>query len=106
MVSVPAAASTPQSIPAAETVRVMVAAIGLAFTEVSVRASNGRCHAQVSDTGVGLQHGRSAGLGTGLSSLRERLRLTFGEEARLTLTAISPHGTCADLDIPAWPTTS
>jgi hypothetical protein len=74
--------------------------------DVSVRAGNGRCHAQVSDTGVGLQHGRSAGLGTGLSSLRERLRLTFGEEARLTLTAITPHGTCADLDIPAWPTTS
>ncbi len=74
--------------------------------DVSVRVGNGRCHAQVRDTGVGLQHGQSAGLGTGLSSLRERLRLTFGEEAHLTLTAIAPHGTCADLDIPAWPTTS
>ena len=40
MVSVPAAASTPQSMPAADTVRVMVAAIGLAFTEVSVLASS------------------------------------------------------------------
>ncbi len=74
--------------------------------DVSVRAGNGRCHAQVRDTGIGLQHGRNAGLGTGLSSLRERLRLTFGEEAQLTLTAIAPHGTCADIYIPAWPTTS
>jgi hypothetical protein len=39
MVSTPAAASRPQSMPAAETVRVMVAAMGLASTEVSVRAS-------------------------------------------------------------------
>ena len=37
MVSTPAAASTPQSIPEAETVRVMIAAIGLAFTAVNVR---------------------------------------------------------------------
>ena len=40
MVSTPAAASTPQSIPAAPTVRVMVAAIGLASTLVNVRLSS------------------------------------------------------------------
>lgn len=40
MVSTPAAASTPQSMPEAETVRVITAAIGLALTEVSVRASS------------------------------------------------------------------
>ncbi|MNZ91355.1 hypothetical protein D3C78_1103350 [compost metagenome] len=40
MVNTPAAASTPQSIPDAETVRVITAAIGLAFTEVRVRASS------------------------------------------------------------------
>ncbi len=38
IVSVPAAASRPQSTPMAETVRVMVAAIGLASVVVSVRA--------------------------------------------------------------------
>ena len=38
--STPAAASSPQSIPEAETVRVMMAAIGLASTEVNVRASS------------------------------------------------------------------
>ena len=40
MVSTPAAASTPQSIPAAPCVRVMMAAIGLASTVVSVRDSS------------------------------------------------------------------
>src|SRR5215213_6358411 len=40
MVSTPAAASRPQSIPEAETVRVMMAEIGLALTDVSVRASS------------------------------------------------------------------
>ncbi len=40
MVSTPAAASRPQSIPEAETVRVMIAEIGLALTDVSVRASS------------------------------------------------------------------
>ena len=40
MVNTPAAASTPQSMPEADTVRVITAAIGFALTEVSVRASN------------------------------------------------------------------
>src|SRR5258707_14019896 len=40
MVKTPAAANSPQSIPDAETVRVMVAEIGLAATEVSVRGSS------------------------------------------------------------------
>ena len=40
MVSTPAAASTPQSIPDAPIVRVMMALIGLASTEVSVLASS------------------------------------------------------------------
>src|ERR1700730_11448239 len=40
MVKTPAAASNPQSIPAAETVRVMTAEIGLAATDVRGRASS------------------------------------------------------------------
>ena len=38
MVSTPAAASTPQSMPEADTVRVIVATMGLASTLVKVRA--------------------------------------------------------------------
>src|SRR5690606_39635498 len=40
VVSTPAAASTPQSMPEADTVRVITATMGLALTEVRVRASS------------------------------------------------------------------
>jgi len=39
--------------------------------------------------------------GTGLSNLRERLQLAFGDAARLTLDAVPPHGTNAALVLPA-----
>lgn len=44
IVSTPAAASTPQSRPEAETVRVIVAAIGLASVVVRVRAISSSTH--------------------------------------------------------------
>ena len=57
------------------------------------------------DTGVGLQPSGQQrtgdGLGTGLSTLRERLKLTFGGDAQLRLTEMQPHGVCAELDFPA-----
>ena len=59
-----------------------------------------RCVMRVKDTGVGLKN-VSRGLGTGLSTLRERLKLAFGGDAQLTLTEIAPHGVCAELSIPA-----
>ena len=68
--------------------------------EVSVALREGRCSARVIDTGVGLQHA-GEGLGTGLSTLRERLQLAFGGEARLSLTGLVPHGVCAEIDFPA-----
>ncbi|HEU5135894.1 MAG TPA: histidine kinase [Steroidobacteraceae bacterium] len=58
-----------------------------------------RCVVRVKDTGVGLKT-VSRGLGTGLSTLRERLKLAFGGDAQLTLTEIAPHGVCAELSIP------
>lgn len=68
--------------------------------EVSITLREGRCSARVIDTGVGLRQG-SDGLGTGLSTLRERLQLAFGGDARLSLTGVVPHGVCAELDFPA-----
>ena len=44
IVKVPAAARTPQSSPEAETVRVMMAEMGLAATDVRVLASNNSTH--------------------------------------------------------------
>jgi hypothetical protein len=58
-----------------------------------------RCVLRVKDTGVGLQT-LSHGLGTGLSTLRERLKLAFGGDAQLTLTEVVPHGVCAEISFP------
>ena len=55
---------------------------------------------RVSDTGVGLPP-TSDGLGTGLSSLRERVQLILGATAALRVRALDPHGVCAELDLPA-----
>jgi hypothetical protein len=68
--------------------------------EVSVTLRDGRCFARVIDTGVGLQQAGS-GLGTGLSTLRERMQLAFGGDAQLRLSGIVPHGVCAELEFPA-----
>lgn len=68
--------------------------------DISVRLWDRRCQVRVADSGVGLQQtGRSDG--TGLATLRERLELAFGGDARLRLCAIEPHGVCAELDFPA-----
>jgi signal transduction histidine kinase len=67
--------------------------------DVDVWLRDGRCHVRVTDTGVGLQS-KSGGLGTGLSTLRERLQLAFGGDAQLRLTEVQPHGVCAELEFP------
>jgi hypothetical protein len=68
--------------------------------EIDVRLSAGRCVASVSDTGVGLKTlGR--GLGTGLESLRERMKLAFGTDAQLALREVMPHGVQAEVSFPA-----
>jgi hypothetical protein len=67
--------------------------------EVSVRRAAGRCTARVSDTGVGLQSG-SQGLGTGLQSLRERLRLAWGDTAELRLSEVQPQGVAVEVEFP------
>ena len=55
---------------------------------------------RVIDTGLGLTS-TGNGLGTGLSTLRERLQLAFGGDAHLRLTEVEPHGVRAELDFPA-----
>ena len=68
--------------------------------DVDVWLRDGRCRVRVVDTGVGLKTPGS-GLGTGLSTLRERMQLAFGGDAQLHLTEIEPHGVCAELNFPA-----
>jgi LytS/YehU family sensor histidine kinase len=71
--------------------------------EVDVLLRDERCCVRVSDTGAGLRATRSrhASLGTGLSTLRERLKLAFGGDADVRLTEAKPHGVCAELSFPA-----
>lgn len=68
--------------------------------DITVLRDGARCRVRVSDTGVGLQ-ADSAGLGTGLTTLRERLQLVFGDAAQLRLSAQHPHGVCAEVEFPA-----
>lgn len=71
--------------------------------EISAQRSGVRCLLRVSDTGVGLQQSGQGtnGLGTGLSTLRERLRLAFAGDAHLRLAAVQPHGVVVEIDFPA-----
>jgi LytS/YehU family sensor histidine kinase len=68
--------------------------------DVSVARLGDRCVVRVADTGHGL-HQTKHSLGSGLNTLRERLRLIFGEAARLELRANVPRGTIAEIDMPA-----
>ena len=68
--------------------------------DVQVALQSGRCRVRVLDTGVGLQSSAS-GLGTGLSTLKERLALAFHGDVQLRLTGREPHGVAAELDFPA-----
>ena len=68
--------------------------------DIDVQARGQQCHILVTDTGVGLQASGSS-LGTGLSTLRERLALSVGGETSLTVTSVAPHGVSVALRFPA-----
>ena len=68
--------------------------------EVRVRVRDGRCRAEVIDTGVGLPGG-SGRTGTGLANLRERLQLAFGGDAQVRLGPFEPRGAWAEIEFPA-----
>jgi LytS/YehU family sensor histidine kinase len=55
---------------------------------------------RVTDTGVGL-HQSADGLGTGLTTLGERLRLIFGDAAQLRLTSGDSRGAAVEVEMPA-----
>jgi len=59
-----------------------------------------RCVIRVTDTGAGL-HQSAHGLGTGLTTLRERLQLIFGDTAQLRVTSGAPRGVAVEVDMPA-----
>jgi signal transduction histidine kinase len=65
-----------------------------------VRRAAGRCTARVSDSGVGLQSG-SQGLGTGLQTLRERLRLASAVTRNCAWQRGQPQGVAAEVEFPS-----
>lgn len=71
---------------------------------VTARIEGDICHVQVTDTGLGLRPG-TGGLGTGLSTLRQRLALAFGDKASLNLEEPMQGGVSARLSFPARPVT-
>jgi len=68
--------------------------------DIDIERLNERCVVRVTDTGVGLHHSAN-GLGTGLTTLRERLQLIFGDAAQLRLTSAAPSGVAVEVDLPA-----
>jgi LytS/YehU family sensor histidine kinase len=70
--------------------------------DIDIDLRGERCVVRVTDTGVGLRHSVD-GLGTGLTTLRERLQLIFGDAAQLRLTSAARRGVVAEVDIPARP---
>jgi hypothetical protein len=68
--------------------------------DIDIARIGDRCLVRVTDTGAGL-HQSANGLGTGLTALRERLQLIFGDAAHLRLAANVPHGAAVEIDMPA-----
>ena len=73
--------------------------------DVGIHRRGDRCLVRVSDTGVGLVP-TGNGLGTGLTTLRERLDLAFGGDAHLRLGPQHPRGVSAEVDFPVRVTES
>jgi signal transduction histidine kinase len=67
---------------------------------IDARKTGDRCRIRVADSGVGLQ-ASDRGLGTGLTALRERLTLIFGDAATLRIRAREPRGVVAEVEFPA-----
>jgi hypothetical protein len=68
--------------------------------DIDVERLGERCVVRVTDTGAGLQPSAS-GLGTGLTTLRERLQLIFGGAAQLRLIPGALRGVAVEVDLPA-----
>jgi LytS/YehU family sensor histidine kinase len=70
--------------------------------DIDIERRGDRCLVRVTDTGDGL-HPSASGLGTGLTTLRERLQLIFGDAAQLRLISGAGRGVTAEVEMPAQP---
>src|SRR5882724_8719799 len=67
---------------------------------VSAEVAHGKLHVGVADTGVGFARAVTAGTGTGLSNIRERLKLIYGDAAELRIAPNAPTGTRVTIVVP------
>ncbi|HYM26278.1 MAG TPA: histidine kinase [Vicinamibacterales bacterium] len=68
--------------------------------DIDVERRGDRCVVRVSDTGAGLPSAPMDS-GTGLTSLRERLAIVYGDAVQLRLTSGAAGGVTAELEMPA-----
>jgi len=70
--------------------------------ELAVRAEivHGKLAVTVADTGLGFGKAATAGTGTGLANIRERLKLLYGNRASMVVSENSPSGTIVTLTVP------
>ncbi|KNZ31158.1 MAG: histidine kinase [Methylibium sp. NZG] len=69
---------------------------------LSVKAEiiHGKLAVTVADTGLGFGKAATAGTGTGLANIRERLKLLYGGKASITVGENTPGGTVVTLTVP------
>jgi LytS/YehU family sensor histidine kinase len=67
--------------------------------DVRIERHGERCVVRVIDTGCGFNES-SQGLGTGLTTLRERLQIVFGDAAALRVTSAIPRGVDVEVELP------
>ncbi|MGH8795700.1 MAG: sensor histidine kinase, partial [Caldimonas sp.] len=70
--------------------------------ELAVRAEivHGKLAVTVADTGLGFGKAPTAGTGTGLANIRERLKLLYGNRASMVVSENVPSGTLVTLTVP------
>lgn len=67
---------------------------------VSAEIVHGKLAVTVADTGLGFGKAQTAGTGIGLSNIRERLALLYGNKASLTVTEPATGGTSVTITLP------
>jgi hypothetical protein len=67
---------------------------------VSAEIVHGQLAVSVADTGLGFGKAATAGTGIGLSNIRERLQLLYGQRAQLAITETPGGGTTVTITVP------
>ena len=67
---------------------------------VGAEVAHGKLAVSVADTGAGFGRAATAGTGTGLDNIRERLKLIYGGDAELRIAENAPTGTRVTIVVP------